>query len=142
MNAFSPAVANHLWESTLFAAAAGLLTLVLRKNHARVRHAVWLAASCKFLVPFALLIRIGGHFGWKTAPRMSTFSVVIDEVSRPFGGMAVASTVGAKAPDSDSALPVILLTIWTCGSLGISGARGGWTGGGFGQLFALDRRWR
>jgi hypothetical protein len=33
-------VANHLWQSTLFAAVAGLLTLALRKNHARTRHAV------------------------------------------------------------------------------------------------------
>ena len=30
-----PAVGNHLWQSTLFAIAAGLLTLSLRKNHAR-----------------------------------------------------------------------------------------------------------
>jgi len=122
MSAYLPAVANHLWESTLFAGVAGLLTWALRKNHARVRHAVWLAASCKFLVPFALLIGVGGHFGWRTAPRTSTFSVVIDEVTRPFGGTAVASTVSAAAPDAESALPAILLSIWACGFLGISGA--------------------
>ena len=29
-------VLNHLWQSTLFAAAAGLLTLALRKNRAPV----------------------------------------------------------------------------------------------------------
>jgi hypothetical protein len=45
-------VANHLWQSTLFAAAAWLLTLALRKNHAGVRYRVWLAASIKFLIPF------------------------------------------------------------------------------------------
>ncbi len=39
---------NHLWQSTLFAVLAGLLTLALRGNRARVRHAVWLAASLKF----------------------------------------------------------------------------------------------
>ena len=31
-------VANHLWQSTLFAGAAGLVTLALRKNPARVLH--------------------------------------------------------------------------------------------------------
>ena len=32
-----PAVANHLWQSTAFAVVAGLLTLALRRNHARER---------------------------------------------------------------------------------------------------------
>jgi hypothetical protein len=31
-------VSNHLWQSTLFAAAAGLLTPALRNNPAHVRH--------------------------------------------------------------------------------------------------------
>lgn len=57
---FSP-FANHLWQSTLLAGVAGLLTLVLRNNHARVRHWVWLAASCKFLIPLSVLIALGGH---------------------------------------------------------------------------------
>src|ERR1700728_2892509 len=56
------ALSNHLWQSTLFGAMAGLLTLVLRKNHARVRYWLWLAASVKFLVPFALLVALGNHF--------------------------------------------------------------------------------
>jgi bla regulator protein BlaR1 len=42
-------VANHLWQSTLFAAAAGLLTLAFRKNPAQTRYRLWLAASVKFL---------------------------------------------------------------------------------------------
>jgi hypothetical protein len=45
-------IINHLWQSTAFATAAWLLTLVLRKNRAAVRYSVWLAASVKFLVPF------------------------------------------------------------------------------------------
>jgi hypothetical protein len=48
---------NHLWQSTLFAAAAWLLTLALRRHRAQVRYWLWLAASVKFLVPFALLVR-------------------------------------------------------------------------------------
>ena len=41
--------ANHLWQSTLFAALAGLLTLAFRRNRAQVRYWLWLAASVKFL---------------------------------------------------------------------------------------------
>ncbi|HEV8492787.1 MAG TPA: hypothetical protein VGR76_10975, partial [Candidatus Angelobacter sp.] len=33
--ALAPSIGNHLWQSTLFAAAAGLLALALSKNHAR-----------------------------------------------------------------------------------------------------------
>ena len=46
-------IANHLWQSTLFAGIAGLLTLLLRNNRAHARYCLWLAASAKFLVPFA-----------------------------------------------------------------------------------------
>ena len=60
----APALGNHLWQSTLFAAAAGLLTLLLRKNHARARYGLWLAASVKFLIPFSLLVSIGSRLAW------------------------------------------------------------------------------
>jgi beta-lactamase regulating signal transducer with metallopeptidase domain len=53
-------IADHLWQSTLFALGAGLLTLPLRRNSAGVRYGLWFAASVKFLVPFALLAAAGG----------------------------------------------------------------------------------
>ena len=56
---------NHLWQSTGFAVVAGLLTLALANNHARVRYAVWLSASIKFLVPFAILIALGQQVPWQ-----------------------------------------------------------------------------
>ncbi len=52
----NPALASHLWQSTWFAVAVGLLSLLFRRNRARVRFALWLCASIKFLVPFAPLI--------------------------------------------------------------------------------------
>ena len=63
-SAMAPGLVNHLWQSTLFAGAAGLLTLILRKNHARARYWVWLAASVKFLIPFSLLTAVGSHFAF------------------------------------------------------------------------------
>ena len=56
---FAPALGNHVWQSTLFAITAGLLTLTLRKNRARVRYWLWLGASVKFLIPFSMLVALG-----------------------------------------------------------------------------------
>jgi hypothetical protein len=47
------ALGNHLWQSTLCLVVAGLLAQVLRKNPARIRHAVWLAASVKLILPWS-----------------------------------------------------------------------------------------
>ena len=66
--AYLSPLANHLWQSTLFTAVAGILTIALRKNRARVRYWLWLTASVKFLVPFSLLVSMGSQFDWRTAP--------------------------------------------------------------------------
>src|ERR1700691_478714 len=102
--------ANHLWQSTLLAGVAGLLTLALRKNHARVRHWVWLAASCKFLIPLSVLMALGSHIQWRTAPEIerSGLSVVIDVVSQPFAVPPVSSPLLATAPAGASPLPAVL----------------------------------
>ena len=55
----------HLWQSTWFACVAALLVLSLRNAPARIRYAVWLAASLKFLVPFAIFGWIGRPFIWR-----------------------------------------------------------------------------
>ena len=61
LSAIGAAMANHLWQSTVFAILAAASTLALRKNQARVRHHLWLAASLKFLVPFSLLVSLGSR---------------------------------------------------------------------------------
>ena len=115
-------LANHLWQSTLFAAFAGLLTLALGRNHARVRHGVWLAASCKFLIPYSLLIALGGQVRWRVAPEttQSSLAVVMDQVSQPFTDPAFSLPLLPTAPPAHSLLPSILLGIWLCGFLGIA----------------------
>ena len=55
---------DHVWQSTLFAVVAGALTLGFRNNRAQVRYCLWFAASLKFLIPFSLLVGVGGYFGW------------------------------------------------------------------------------
>src|SRR5260370_107583 len=124
MNAgYVSALANHLWQSTLFAGVAGLLALALRKNHARVRHGVWLAASCKFLIPLSVLIALGGHVRWRTVTEttQSNMAIVMDEVSQPFTAPAISGRRVAP-PLTASPLPEVLLAGWALGFLGISGA--------------------
>ncbi len=112
-------LANHLWQSTLFACAAWLLTLALRKNQARVRHWVWVAASTKFLVPFSLLIALGSHVPWRAtqASPQASVAIVLDQVSQPFAAPASSSSVVLTAAARPSLVPAIVWTLWACGFL-------------------------
>jgi uncharacterized protein (TIGR03435 family) len=121
----APALGNHLWQSTVFAAAAGLLTLILRKNHARARYWVWLAASVKFLIPFSLLVNLGNLLSWSrgSAGIKAPLYFAIVEVSQPF----LQSTSPAISPSSSAVLapsllhwlPAALLTVWLCGFVAV-----------------------
>jgi bla regulator protein BlaR1 len=116
---FASELANHLWQSTLIAAAAGLLTLMLKKNGARARFWLWLAASAKFLLPFALLVAAGARLQTSgPAGSPSQTAIVIDELTQPFA--ASATHISAPAPVSYgqglmAILPVMLLAIWLLG---------------------------
>jgi uncharacterized protein (TIGR03435 family) len=120
--AFAPQ-ASHLWQSTMFAALAGLLTLALRRNQARVRYWIWLAASYKFLLPFSWLVSIGHQFEWRAAPAIipPVVSAVTDAVSSPIFLTALPAT--EPAPDR---LPVLLLVIWAVWACGFVVVTAGW----------------
>jgi len=113
-------IANHLWQSTLFLATAALLTLAFKKNRAQVRYRLWLAASLKFLVPFALLVAAGKQLPWPSSATIpdSPIMVAIDAVSQPFSSLAptvapAASTV--KPLPGWITLPTLLGVIWFTG---------------------------
>jgi bla regulator protein blaR1 len=118
--AISPAVGNHVWQSTLFAAVAAMLTLVLRKNQARVRYHLWLAASAKFLIPFSLLISLGGHLA---RPRNSVSAQnglysVAEELSQPFSRSAAPVVMPVAHAARVDLLPLlrgVLMIVWLCG---------------------------
>jgi bla regulator protein blaR1 len=114
---------NHLWQSTLFAAAAALLTLLFRKNHARVRYALWLAGSIKFLVPFSLFIAIGSSidFGRQRAASIAQPAVAIVEgFSQPFGSANLATQIPAVVkPDRFHLLWMVVSAMWVCGCLAV-----------------------
>jgi len=108
-------LANHLWQSTLFAAVAGLLTLALKKNRAQVRYWLWLAASVKFLIPFSLLVSAGSYMGWSKTSAPSGFSFVIEEISQPFSAASSQAAASTALEKLIRLLPTLLLIAWICG---------------------------
>jgi beta-lactamase regulating signal transducer with metallopeptidase domain len=121
----APGMANHLWQSTLFAIAAGLLTLLLRKHHARARHWLWLAASLKFLLPFSLLVSIGSRLAPDPAVAPVVYPVfyfAIDEITQPFSQLGVRVTPAHAPSIASSILPQLTQAIgalWLAGFLAV-----------------------
>jgi hypothetical protein len=120
---FTSALANHLWQSTVFACIAGLLTLTLRNNHARTRHWLWLVASVKFLIPFSLLAAAGSRLGWLAGwsagsraarPRTVCRSRTDQSTVSPLLTPAAVAPAGLSRHDA-SLLPAFLLAVWACG---------------------------
>ena len=113
---------NHLWQSTLCAAMAGILTRGFTTNHARVRYWLWFGASVKFLLPFSLLAAAGSALPWTlAAPSASpAFSSVISQIGQPFldgGSSSVATTL-----PTTGAVPwftLVILAVWTFGAAAV-----------------------
>lgn len=131
----APAVGNHLWQSTLLLLGAWALTLLLRHHQARARYWLWLAASLKFLVPFALLVDLGVELGTRLgmiagAPHVSEaaqsgFSLAIDYMSRPFASAVKGVPAPLSAPTVHGHHELLLLlvgvlaVIWLCGFVAV-----------------------
>jgi bla regulator protein BlaR1 len=109
--------ANHLWESTILALLAGVLTLILSRQPARVRYAVWLVASVKFLIPFSWLVFAGSRLAWFRGPASGTSGLYIAiEVLSKFTPSAIASGLSRVTP--------VLVGLWLCGILAVFAAWG------------------
>jgi uncharacterized protein (TIGR03435 family) len=106
---------NHLWQSTLFAVVAALLTLALRTNRAQMRYWLWLAASIKFLIPFSLLVSVGSQFEWRNAPALAPrLAAVIEPIRQP--PAPPAPTVAPPAARAASPVaPALLVAVWFAG---------------------------
>jgi beta-lactamase regulating signal transducer with metallopeptidase domain len=97
----TPAVLDHLWQSTLMALGVALLILAFRRAAAAVRYGLWFAASVKFLVPFAALAALGRvlapavRFPVHAAPE----TVFIEKATQPFSQASLS-----PVPVSHSAL--------------------------------------
>jgi bla regulator protein blaR1 len=119
---WTAALFNHLWQSTCVVLVAWLLSRALRSNPARVRYAIWMLASVKFLVPFALLANLGSRWAKPVAGRAigSVLYTAVDEISRPFQQTqpALAPAVVSSHPAHVFAwVPFVLVAAWLCGIL-------------------------
>jgi bla regulator protein blaR1 len=117
-------LAAHLWQSTLFGVVLGLLTLLLRKNPARTRYWVWLTALMKFLVPFGMLVSLGGHLsmlGWQPkAPLMvqPAISFVMGDLNE--SALPVLKEALPTPQPTNSRLPAVWFGVWACGFVSIT----------------------
>lgn len=115
-----PPIANHLWQSTAFVAAIGLLTLLFAKNRAQVRYGFWLAASMKFLIPFSMLIALGSviPISKHVIPVLQTALVsALRVVDQPSSAGAVTQNVNSQKllQRVEEWLPAFLMLIWASG---------------------------
>ncbi len=112
---------NHLWQSSLFAVVAGILTVLLRKNRAAVRYGLWLAASVKFLIPFSWLVAIGSRVEWRAAPAMaaSGFSIAMEQILVPQAFAVAASSSVSVAASTRIVLSSLLVIVWALGAAAV-----------------------
>ena len=120
----TPFISNHLWQSSCFALLAGWLAFVLRKNSPKVRYWVWLSASLKFLIPFALLVSLGSVVPRPTRHPVSVpapvFPNTLVQIAEPFSP-ALKATVPAHV--SLHWAPVAIAFVWALGFCAIALAR-------------------
>jgi beta-lactamase regulating signal transducer with metallopeptidase domain len=103
-------VIDHLWQSTLFTALIGLLTLAFRTNGAHIRFVLWLTASLKFLMPFSLIVEAGKILHWIDAPAhpaKTSWPAMLDDFIVP--------THAVKTPGPGWHFETILWLAWACG---------------------------
>jgi len=113
-------IINHLWQSTAFAALAGLINFAFRKNRAHVRYWIWFSASAKFLIPFSLLLSLGSHLGRSLSAKSippSAITYTVAEVAVPF---PVTPSPTPSPHQNVDWIPSALVCLWVCGALGIA----------------------
>lgn len=110
-------ILDHLWQSTLFVAAAGLLTLLLKANSASVRYGIWLSASLKFLFPLALLTAGGTALSDLLSSQLLAppAMAALDGATRPFSGETGKMVHTALAPAPSWHLAIVLVLVWFVG---------------------------
>ncbi|HWF07819.1 MAG TPA: M56 family metallopeptidase [Bryobacteraceae bacterium] len=119
MPAWLHSVADHLWQSTLFAVAAAVVALMLRKNSAHVRYWLWFSASVKFLAPFSVLVAAGAYFGQHTTtvagPRPELpYQIEQALITLIPASPSMAGVTPSRFPFRET-MPTILSAIWAVG---------------------------
>ncbi|HEU0120168.1 MAG TPA: M56 family metallopeptidase [Bryobacteraceae bacterium] len=112
-------IANHLWQSTLFAILVAALTRLLRSSQAQARHWLWTAASLKFLLPFSLLASLGGALAWHPSASVTQVRPVAAAVSQ--ASELLIPLPAAPMATGTNWLSAVLLAAWSMGLLWTAG---------------------
>ena len=86
---------------------------------------MWLSASVKFLVPFALLMSLGNSL-WTafTARKIATevappaVSLTVQNIAQPFTGSFLFAPSAAHTHAANW-IAIAILSVWICGFLGV-----------------------
>jgi TonB family protein len=118
-------IALHLWQSTLCAAAAAGLALLLRHAPARTRHALWIIASVKFLVPLALFVSAGQAFAiWLPDAAALPAPGMFPWLERSLALWRLDVTDGRATASGPATAPLLALAaLWIAGALSLAGRR-------------------
>ena len=127
-------VANHVWQSTFFAAAIALVCAVLRNHRAGVRHALWVCASVRFLVPASALVALASDLPRRNPPKPLAARHAITALAQPFDNNIFELPPSPRLPPRaplHSAAVTGLFVVWIGGSVCVL------------FVYAADwRRWR
>ena len=109
------ALLDHLWQSTLFCAGIWVIAWLCSSNGAALRHGLWLAASVKFLVPFAALYALGAWVGMPGP--VGGEPLFFDPAVRAAAPVISPGSLHASASGRGWSATGVLSAIWIMGSL-------------------------
>jgi len=109
----------HLWQSTLCVGVAAVLAYALRHAPARTRHAIWLLASLKFLIPLPLLVVAGTYVGrWLLPAGDPQWTAAAQWLDRSMARWSLTVTTGAG--DIGPTWLAIGSAVWLAGMLAVA----------------------
>ena len=85
-----------------------------------MRYWLWFSASLKFLIPFSLLLTLGGYLGRSPAAKsiaVPAITYTVVQVAEPFPRGAFAD---AGTTNHGDWIPIALVGLWVCGIRGHS----------------------
>ncbi len=117
-------IANHLWQSTLFALLIFLALALLKHSPARARYAIWLIALAKFALPAALFIilfyKIGFDFSGLLSPHPAS-ETAITQVAEPMPYLYTETFNDVVETQKHNEIYCGLTIVWFIGFIGLLG---------------------